>query len=180
MTLGSKNIFDNFCTWTIRAIQISYIKCQVDFYPKKCQVEYYYLVPRSKQCVILLLTPLVPISFIAFYLVGEENAVGAVSMARIDPRIANEVYGTAFTPGEVAKSEGLKVELATVMVLDHKRSRWSHWLVPIKRHSKRGFLCGYWRFYLCHPFFQMCCFSKSSSLLIGWFILYKTWKHYFL
>ena len=44
-------------------------------------------------------------------------------MAGIDPRIANEVYGTALG---VAKSEGFKVELATVLVLDHKRSRWSH------------------------------------------------------
>lgn len=47
-------------------------------------------------------------------------------MVRVDPRIANKVYRTALTAGEVAECETLKVELAMVVVLDHKRSRWSH------------------------------------------------------
>nr|GMD40498.1 LINE-type retrotransposon LIb DNA [Ipomoea batatas] len=63
-------------------------------------------------------------------LVGEENALVVVVTGGINPGKADELDGAVI--GDVFQGEGLEIELAVVIVLDHKRAWDADALVPFE------------------------------------------------
>nr|GLL37292.1 hypothetical protein L484_000162 [Ipomoea trifida] len=69
-------------------------------------------------------------------LVGEENALIVVVTGGINPRKADELDGAVI--GDVFQGEGLEIELAVVIVLDHKRPWNADALVPFECYVVRA------------------------------------------